>query len=247
MTLTIWNWPADWTKQVSGTCRLVRRSLTSTQPFSAFSRVDGPIDERWMLEFTMPTLGESDWKGIEGWLSRLDGLAGGIRISDPYCKYPRGAGTGANPANGGTQSTYAFDDSTTWSDGTTWFDSAPTIAVAAAAVKGAEYIHVSGLQASQTSAFKWGDKMEIGSLSDGRGLLYQVVNENVASDSSGEALVKIRPRLRAAVAAADKITIYNPTSVFRLVSEDAAIVSRSLPALGSFGISLVEIPEEVLT
>lgn len=247
MTITIWNWPREWTKQVSGKCQLVRRSLVSTQPFSAYARVDGPIDERWMLDFVMPTLSQDEWKGIEGWLARLDGMAGGIRISDPYSKYVRGAGTGANPVNGGTQSTYAFDDSTTWSDGTTWYDAAPTIAVASAAAKGAEYVHVSGLAVSEASAFKWGDKIEIGNFSDGRGLLYEVVNENVPSDSSGEALIKIRPRLRAAVAAADKIIIDLPTSVFRLMNEDAAAVTRSLMNVGGFGISLIEVPEEVLT
>jgi len=239
----IWDLPREFAYMAEGTCNLQRRSLMSSNPFNAYRRVVGPIDERWVINMTMPTLNDDDWRSFEGFLSLLDGMANYVRMPDPACKYPFGEATGSNPNNdptGAGKSLYAFSDATTWDDGTKWYDSSPSIAIKVAAVKGSETIHVSGLKVSQTTALKRNDKMEIG------GLLYQVVSKIVPSDASGEALLTIRPRLRAAVAVDQKVIIYYPTSVFQLISENEGVVEREAPHFGQVGWTLIEVPEAVL-
>jgi len=240
----IWDMPRKFAYMADGTCKLQRRSLMSNNPFNAYRRVVGPIDERWVIRMTMPTLGNDDWRDWEGFLSLLDGMANYIRMPDPACLYPFGEGTGSNPNNdptGVNQSQNAWSDATTWDDGTKWYDSSPSLSIQAAATAGAEWIHIGDLKASQTEALKRGDKMEIG------GLLYQIVSEIVPSDASGEALVKIRPRLRAAVAAEDPIVLYYPTSVFQLLTDDDGVVERQEPHFGDVGMTLIEVPEAVLS
>lgn len=242
MALTVYDLPRRFAYMSSGSCSLQRRQLMSNNPFNAYRRVLGPLDERWIINWQMPTLQDADWRDLEGFLSQVDGMANCIRMPDPACKYPFGWATGSNPNNdpqGNAKSTNAFADTTTWADGTTWYDSSPSIAVATAAAKGTDQIHVSGFVASQTAAFKRGDKLEIG------GLLYQCVAVRVPSDSSGEGLITIRPRLRIAAAAEDKVTIYYPTSVFQFASEADGIIERQAPHFGNLGWTLIEVPEAV--
>ena len=240
----IYHFPAELVHCARATFRPGRRTLNSSNPWTAFDRVQGPVDERWIAEITRATEDKAEWKQFEGFMMRVNGMAGFFSFPDPSLPYPHGAAAGGNPENGGTVLA-EFDDATTFDDGTKFEEGATFGTVAQAAPAGANYLKIGGLVASQAISLAAGDKFSIILPGQNHGFLHAVVAD-VPSNSAGEALPSIWPRLRRPVAVDNIIQLVRPRGVFRLVQDDSGAVERDIAGHGVSGLSIIEAPE-VLT
>lgn len=218
-----------------------RRHLATTNPWSAFSRVQGPLDERWIADITRTREAIADWARFEAFIDELDGSAGFFTIYDPALKFPRGKAAGGNPLNLDTDNV-AFDDDSFFDDGTGFTEGAGFGSVALVAPAGSEFLRIKGLQVSEASSLLKNDRFTIMLPGQSYGYLHKVQGDT-ASDASGEATVKIRPRLRRPVRV-DQIVQFNfARGVFQLKNEEQGRVERSAPLIGQSGFSLVEAHE----
>jgi hypothetical protein len=113
-----------------------------------------------------------------------------------------------------------------------------TINIKTAALAGATSITLKTLVASQTVALAGDDYLEIG------GNLY-AVDDDAASDGSGEATVTILPPLRKAVAANDPVNTLNPTGTFALMSGAGELTLNVGGASAPVTLSFGEVPDYV--
>jgi len=114
--------------------------------------------------------------------------------------------------------------------------SGPVVNVAVNGEAGDETITLKNLVASQATAFMAGDMLGIGEN------LY-VVEDDVASDSGGEATVSIQPPLRFGVAVDDPVNTVKPTGLFRLISGGQDL-SMDLNQVGqAFTLVFQEVPD----
>lgn len=221
-----------------------RRHLLSAQPWTAYMRVQGPVDERWVTKFSVANYQPDEWSRLEALMNRMDGQAGFVTAFDPARIYPRGSATGPTPRTLGFPAGQPFSDGSYFSDGSGFVDVSPHIYVAAASHKGSDLVCVSGLKPNSAVAMAENDLLCITAGGLQWGYLHSVVAD-AASDSTGFAVLRIRPRLRRAVVAGDLVRIHHPTGVFSLSSEEDTQVERSYPLLGSFGCTLIEAPEVI--
>lgn len=230
--------PADLLAAIDTTFQLGRRHIFSPQAYTAHVRVSGPTDERWVAQMTLP---QKDREALDRLMTTFDlgdGAAGYYSAFDIAHTFPRGTATGLVYDGDGAK----FSDGATFSDGSEFASGITQSTLGAAALKGAEYVTITGLLASQTVGFAVGDHFAIAQGSENYGFLHHVV-ANAATDSNGDATVRIRPRLRQAVGAGQVVHFLRPRGVFRLSDEAAVSVSRGGGGLGQARLSLIEIPE----
>ncbi len=246
--LAVYEIPADLLSATDITFRIGRRHITSPQPFTAHLRASGPVDERWIAEMTLRTKDREALDRFQAIFDLGDGLSGFFSAFDCVHAYPAGTATGLQDPYAGPTTGERFSDGTTFSDGTEFESGIAFGTIGAAAARGAEYVHLSGLLASQPAGFKVADQFSIiagGGVSTDYGFLHHVVT-NSGTNSAGSATVRIRPRLRQAVVAGQAVQFLRPRGVFRLAEDGAVAFSRGPGGLAQPTLSLVEVPE-VLT
>lgn len=241
VTQTIYSWPREHIGVVDSTFALKSMNLISQQLFSVAISPYGPVDQRWTCDFNLPPKEAASWRQLSGFISRLKGTAGLLRLSDPMRLRPA-YDLEVSPT------LTDFTDSTEFTDGTGFVDGyLPSfITLDQAACAGDRSIVVRGLPASAPSVIRMGDLMEArpNGIPTAYGNLYECVN-NASTNASGKVRIYIEPGLRRDLAAGDMIVLRNPTTVFRLAKDDAGVVSRSLPSIGRIGLSLVEEVREI--
>ncbi len=234
--MTVYSWPDSLRGVVESRFYLRTANLSSTSPYTGQRSAYGPTAQLWVAELTFPTMQKNHWRSLSGFVSRLDGISGLLRMPDAFRLKPM-----FNEENEATIS--GFSDDTLFSDGTGFAEGlVPAFcSVAEAATVGADSIVLQGLPVSTSNILRSGDLIE--ALPNGQqtafGNLYEVVRQ-ANSDEDGKARVDIRPRLRQSFAVGDQIKTINATSVFRLASDQEGIMSRTMPDHGRLGLTLVE-------
>jgi len=234
--VTVYSWPQSLRGVVESRFYLRAANLSSTSPYTGQRSAYGPTTQIWVAELTFPTMQKNDWRSLSGFVSRLDGISGLLRMPDAFRLKPMFNEENAANITG-------FSDDTMFSDGMGFSEGlVPAFcAVAEAATVGADSIVLEGLPVSTSNILRSGDLIE--ALPNGQqtafGNLYEVVGQ-ANSDADGKTRVYIRPRLRQSFAIGDQIKTIDATSVFRLASDQEGIMSRTMPDHGRLGLTLVE-------
>lgn len=216
--------PADLCSAVSSSWWVGNRHVMSSNPWTRHMRASGPTDERWQVDVTLPLKRREDLDRWETVFDQGDGLAGFYSAFDAVHRIPFGTATGLTRA-GGT--------------GLAWCE------VGAAGVRGARYVTLTGLIASQSLGLAQGDLISIAQDGEDYGFLHKII-ANAATDGTGGVTVMIKPRLRENVVVGQMVKLENPRGVFRLIDEDVPVVSREAGGFGQPSVRLVEIPEALL-
>lgn len=232
---TVYTWPERLRGVVESRFYLRAANLSSTSPYTGQRSAYGPTAQIWIAELQFPALKKQDWRFLSGFLSRLDGISGLLRMPDSFRINPA-----YNEENAGTIS--GFSDDTFFSDGTGFTEGlVPNFcSVVEAAAAGADSIVLQGLPVSTPNILRSGDLLE--AMPNGQQVQFDHLYEVVAqanSDADGKTRVYIRHRLSAALAAGDTIKTTNATGVFRLANDQEGVLSRSLPDHGRLGLTLV--------
>lgn len=188
---------------------------TSSGPsgFNPISNINGPTAVFWQPEFTFAISDRETYLLYRRFVMKLRGGKVLARLCDP------------------TMIAEIFGTQPRGSGGVT-----TTVNVAVDGAAGDETITLKNLVASQATAFKSGDMLGIGEN-------LHVIEDDAASDGSGEAMVSIQPPLRLGVAEDDPVNTLKPTGLFRLISggQDLAM---TLDLVGqSFTLVFQEVPD----
>jgi hypothetical protein len=234
--VTVYSWPDNLKGVVESRFYLRSANLSSTSPYTGQRSAYGPTAQMWVAELTFPAMQKHHWRYLSGFLSRLDGISGLLRMPDAFRLRPL-----YNEENAGTVT--GFSDDTLFDDETGFLEGlVPSYcAVSEDAEVGADFIVLQGLPESVDGIFRSGDLIE--AQPDGQqvahGHLYEIVGQG-NSNAEGKSGVYIRPRLRVGLAAGDAIKTIGATSVFRLANDQEGIMNRSLPDHGRLGLTLIE-------
>lgn len=188
---------------------------TSSGPssFNPIASINGPSAVFWQPEFTFAISDKDTFLLYRRFVMKLRGGKVLARLYDP------------------TMTADVFGTQPRGSGG-----SGPVVNVAVNGEAGDETITLKNLVASQATALMAGDMLGIGEN------LY-VVEDDVASDSSGEATVSIQPPLRFGVAVDDPVNTVKPTGLFRLISGGQDL-SMDLNQVGqAFTLVFQEVPD----
>jgi hypothetical protein len=211
--------------------RISANSRGFESPFTRHSVYERMAGDRWTVEMEFVSLvTRADARQLRAFMSRLDGRAGCVAVSDPAFHIPSGAiGSGAS---------WGFSDGTGWDDGTQWEDAALTARVYATASPGEDSIVLDELPASISDAIKPGDQFQVGSVHADVSQLFEA--QSLAStDSSGRMRVYVRPRVRTAIVAGTTVIFSRPKGRFRLTSDEPNAVEIN-PETSNFAVTLVE-------
>lgn len=238
---TVYEFPREWLTPERCLFRLASRSQSAARPWLGGKSVRGPHAQFWTCQITLTGKRDPDRQRMAAFMSRLDGQAGLLRMTDPHRLKPwrdREA----------TSSSESYSDGTRFTDGT-GFDTSllpPNLYVAAAANRGDNFVVLGGLPTSTADVFTRGDLFEHkpGGVADGVPRLYEMMVGG-SSDASGRIGVEIRPRLRTGIAAGDQVSLRRPSTVFRLVDDDQGAMEVTRPVIGSMGFSLIEALDQV--
>jgi hypothetical protein len=219
-------------------------SIDSRSPWTGERSPSDPFVQLFTADVTPPAAlspsrtraDEVSWRDWQGFMTRLRGTSGLLRIVDYYRMRPaydlRNAPAGANWAGGGT-----------WSDGSQWSDAAlpPYATLDEAAHADDDSIVLRGLPASTDQVLSPADLIEgrPNGIPTNFGNLYEVVHCS-RSNADGKARVYIQPGLRQDFAAGDMMVLREPTCVFRLADKSQGIVTRTHGGIGNLGFKLIE-------
>lgn len=203
--MTSFAWPVS-LRPSGASFFLEQNTMRMESPLSRASQVLFRPGARWVCRLDFSRRGNDLAGRLDALIDALDGSAGVIALFDWRRPVPRGAA-------GVAASTSTFTDSATFTDGSVFTAYASAPVLSAAAVAGAELVHTTGWEIS-AAVLLAGDYVGIG------GRLYRVV-QDVVSTGSGNAAVRLRPRLRADAASGARVEFIRPTSPFRLVANDA--------------------------
>lgn len=217
--------------------RPVSVTQTSRSTLTPLFRTRGVLSTYWTAQIDFAAMNDDLWRDLESFIALLDGQRNRVMLYDPSRERPLGNGFGSAV-------TYSWEYNGTpyaWEyDGTSylWQAGAKTsVWLASAAVRGADKITLAGLTASTSRAVKKGDLFGLG------GNIYMAVTD-ANSDSSGEALVSIRPRLRKPAAALATVRVDKPRGRFTLASSEAFDMSvESGKIARGASLSLIEVPD----
>lgn len=245
-------WPRHMLRAVSSSFTLGSLDGQVTPIFSARPRVFGdPFEQRWFCTFQTPPMGEKEttrtdaqgrailypsFREFEGRIAKMRGMAGAIRVFDPFNFRPawnlESAGTRSNWSSGAT-----------WSNGRQWVSGylPPFIIVDEDAEVGAVSLVVKELPASVQRVLRIGDPFEgiPNGIRPNYGEYHKIVDD-VVSTAAGKARISFEPGLRGALKAGDMIRLSYPTTVMAMIDSRQGTVERGLTT-GSAGITLVEV------
>jgi hypothetical protein len=232
----VYSWPDNLKGVVESRFYLRTANLSSTSPYTGQRSAYGPTAQIWVAELTFPAMQKQHWRYLSGFLSRLDGISGLVRMPDAFRINPL-----YNEEIGGTIT--GFSDDTLFEDGTGFIEGmVPSFcSVGENAAVGADSIVIQGLPESTDGIFRSGDLIEAQPSGQATpyGNLYEVVGQG-NSDGDGKSRVYIRPGLRVGLAEGDAIKTVRATSVFRLANDQEGIMNRTMPDHGRLGLTLVE-------
>lgn len=224
MPVTVVEIPSSYLKIASGAFVISRVRIRSRNAWTQHARGAPPLDERWIVDITMPTETErsrlDEFEAIFDSSEPVDGLYSAF---DYTHRVPRGTASGLTDSD----SDGIFEAGATW------------CTVAAPAARGATYLSLTGLVASQSIGFARGDMLSVSQDGSDYGFLHRAAAD-VATDGSGECSVKIAPALREAVAIGQMVRLREPRGVFRLVDFDFPGVTRGAGGFGQPSLQLVE-------
>ena len=237
--MTVIGLPRDLVRVRERSFRLAASNLVSRGLMGGHILTYGPVSQRWVAALEFAPMRRARWQDFDGLIAGLGGQAGLVRVGDPYRRRPfhdtAATITGAS-----------WDDGTGWDDGASWSEGTlpPTVAVGAAAARGATAIQLAfpaGFE-SVAAVLRRGDLIEIrpGGIPSPHGHLY-IATGTTGTDAAGGAGVAISPPLRAGIAAGDTVALRDPTSVFRLASDDGGEISVDSALIGRLGLSLIEV------
>lgn len=240
MMPTIYTLSLDKIKSAAGKFRLRPNSVVSLGQFTGVRSVYGPVSSLWTAEISTAQMERADWQYLSAFFSRGRGVAGLVRMTDPWRRYPL-RDQMLLDANG--LGTTFFADDTAFVDGTGFISGllSPLASVYENESAGANSLVMAGLPISLTPVFYAGDIFEIrpAGIASTHGNLYEISN-NANTDVNGRVMVDFEPELYSGIAAGDQIVLREPTTVFRPNSDDEGVVERYLADLGATGFSLVE-------
>lgn len=236
MTTQICEWPIEWLRTTQSTFSLRSFNQFSTSPWSQRRSVYGPHAQVWTYDIVMAPQTRVLWQKMAALITSLDGQAGLVRIADVQRLVPQ-------YDRAVVASSAAFSDATLFTDGTGWESGLlpPTVHLTAAADRGADFVVIGGLPVSTAAVLRRGDLFEIrpNGIAGTVPHLYMATIDG-PTNAAGATGVKIRPRLRAGVAAGDMVVLRNPMGLFRLADEDQGALEVDIAGLGNFGLKLFE-------
>lgn len=221
--MAVYGWPPD-LRPSSMSFFLEANAATSVSPLSRAVQVLNRPGARWVCRMEFRNRDFRLAPRLDALLARLEGPVHEVAIFDFRRPLPRGT---AGTAGAGTD----FTDGTAFTDGTMFaeYTSDPVVAVAASA--NAEVVYTEGWATSEPVLMA-GDYVGLG------GRLHMVLDD-VQSDGSGDATLRVRPRLRGALSPGTRVVFVRPTARFRLTEN--GIDNRSEPGpLSSYSLSFVE-------
>lgn len=188
----------------------------------------------WRWQFTFPPLRGRALRQWRGTVTALHGGANAIRV--PFCD-PDGMGwaqLGVTITPAQIMAGLPWSNGRPWSNGMNWHVSRPTVAVAAAAAKGASIITLANTT--------WGHAAELGVMF-GFGPYHfglYTITEVIAPGQ-----YRIWPPLRKALATSDFATL-EPVMAMRLESEAAANAGRGPAFANSLSATFVEVTDDLV-
>jgi len=242
MQPTIYEWPRCWRGTAESQFYLAPSNLQSVSPYTGQATPYGPQTQIWTAKLTFPTMSPRDhrgmpWRQVQGFITRLRGIGGMLRIVD----YHRQRSAYDQNRAGAEES---WSDNQPFSDGRGWSVGylPPSIVADEPAREADTSVVVRGLPASLHQALDMGDLFEVrpGGIAVPHGHLYEV-SFRADTGASGKTRLYFEPGLRKGVAAGDMIVLREPTSVFRLATDQEGIVQRGLASFGEMGMSLTEV------
>jgi hypothetical protein len=165
-------------------------SVASRSPVTAdASTADDQMIDRWMVKVTYPDLQfQAVWGPLAALLVKAQPGRGLLRVVDPARRYPLGRAAGLCQAQPVAPS-QLFSDGTGFSDGSGFADLSAFGALRLTALARQDFVHLTGLVASQAISLHIFDAIQIGDD-------YHIAMETVPSSEAGRATVAIWPRLR---------------------------------------------------
>jgi len=221
--MTVHAWPADLGPS-SISFFLEANTRVSTSPLSRITQVLSSPGARWVCRMEHARR-SPEWSArLDAFLAQLDGAAARVALFDFRRPLPRG--TAGTPG-----ATTLFTDGFGFTDGTGFTEYASEPELALAAATNDETIYTTGWAVSET-VLRAGDYIGLA------GRLHMVLAD-VASDSGGNATLRLRPRLRGPASIGARVTFVRPTALFRLAEN--GVDNRTEPGrFSTFALTFVE-------
>lgn len=241
---TVWEVPQNMRASIQSQFYLSSSAIDDPSPWTGERTPYGPFAQIHIAEITPPSApsaakareGQATWRDWQGFMTRLRGTSGLLRIVDYHRMRPR-----YDELHGKTLSNWS--DGLQWSDGSQWETGAlpPFVTFDENAVVDSDNIVMRGLPPNIAEVLSPADLFEVrpNGVPTGWGNLYEVIHCS-RSNADGKARVYFQPGLRQGFAAGDMIVLRYPTSVFRLADKGQGIVTRSLGNVGNVGFKLIE-------
>jgi len=221
--MPVYAWPADIAPS-SQSFYLEANSAVSISPLSRVVQVQSRPGTRWMCRMEFVRRDNRKAARIDAFLAQLDGAAARVALFDFRRPLPRG--TAGTPG-----ATTLFTDGFGFTDGTGFTEYASEPELALAAATNDETIYTTGWAVSETVLLA-GDYIGLA------GRLHMVL-EDVRSDGSGDATLRLRPRLRGPASIGARVTFVRPTALFRLAENGIDNRAEAGP-LSSYSLTFVE-------
>lgn len=241
---TVWEVPEHMRSAVQSTFYLSSNAIDDPSPWTGERSPCGPFAQVFLAEIKPAQLkspklaldGEANWREWQGFMTRLRGTSGKMRIVDYYRMRP------------------VYDARQTpalanWSDGSRWLDNSqwlsgalpPYVTLDEPARADGDSIVLRGLPPNTEAVLNPSDLIENrpNGIATTYGNMYEVVH-CARTNSSGKARVYLGPGLRQGFSAGDMAVLRYPTCVFRLADAGQGIVTRTMGNLGSLGFKLIE-------
>lgn len=235
--MTIWTFPSELERFTSISFSLNHITSASPMSYLGATAATKPFAQFWSAKLTLTQMQWDDGgQEAAAFFERLAGRGGVLRMGDPMRRIP-------------LRDRLIMADKEQFSDGT-WFSDASGfvdgllpdfVTLDQAASKGATYIVLRGLPASETKLLRRGDLIEIrpnGIPVEGPSL--HSVHSIGNSDASGKSGIEISPPLRRGFAAGDMVVLKNATSVFHVTDDQQGMPEVSIPSMTAIGFNLIE-------
>lgn len=241
---TVWEVPQNMRSAIQSQFYLSQSAIDNPSPWTGERTPYGPFVQIHIADITPPPAlspakakdGQPTWRDWQGFMTRMRGTSGLLRIVDYYRMRPR-----YDILQGNTLANWS--GGAHWADDSQWVSGAlpPFVVFDENASADADSIIMRGLPADTDEVLTPGDLFECrpNGVPTGYGNLYEVVH-CARSNADGKARVYFQPGLRQGFKAGDMIVLRYPTSVFRLADKSQGLVTRSMGNIGNLGFKLIE-------
>lgn len=243
---TVWELPRSMRGAVQSQFYLSSDCIDSRSPWTGEGTPFDPFVQVFIADITPPPAvsaskvreGHPNWRDWQGFMTRMRGTSGLLRIVDYYRQKTSYDET--HPPSSANWST-----AQAWSDGEQWKIGAlpPFVTFAEAAKENDDsaVLNFGSGFANIAAIINPADLMEgrPNGIPTPFGNLYEGVHVS-RTNSEGKTRVYLQPGLRQGFAAGDMMVLRCPTGVFRLADKSQGIVTRSLGNVGSLGFKLIE-------